>query len=100
MFEMLGLSFDWEEDKAETNAIKHGIGFEEAASVFIDVMATIIEDPDHSQEEHRRIIIGLSNKPRVLFVSYTERGDHIRIISARKATSNEQRQHEANPRNR
>jgi uncharacterized DUF497 family protein len=73
---------------------KHGVSFEEAASVFLDPAALTFVDPDHSEDEERAITIGRSARRRILFVSHTERGDRLRIISARRATRREQRQHE------
>ena len=71
-----------------------GVSFAEAASVFLDRLALTFPDPDHSDEEDREITIGLSSKQWVLFVSHCERGDRIRIISARKATAKERSQYE------
>jgi uncharacterized DUF497 family protein len=71
----------------------NGVSFEEAASVFQDATALTFDDPDHSDEESREMTIGLSTKGRVLFLSHCERGDGIRIISARKATPKERKQY-------
>ncbi len=76
------------------NLRKHKVPFEEAASVFLDPLALTFPDPDHSDEGDREITIGFSSKKRVLFVSHCERGDRIRIISARKATKKERLQYE------
>lgn len=86
--------FEWDPEKAERNQRKHGVDFEEAETVFDDPYARIIDDPDHSLAEQREIIIGHSNKHRMLFVSFAARGDVIRIISARKATPREQKAYE------
>lgn len=85
------LRFEWNSAKAAANARKHGIGFEEARSVFSDERARLIVDPDHSADEDRFIILGLSAALRVLVVCHCYRGKDnvIRIISARKATSAE-----------
>ncbi|MBI4840383.1 MAG: BrnT family toxin [candidate division NC10 bacterium] len=72
----------------------HGVSFEEAATVFLDPLAVTYPDPDQSDEEDREITIGHSVKQRILFVSHCQRGDRIRIISVRRATRKERRQHE------
>ncbi len=89
------LIFEWDEDKAKQNIRKHGVSFEEAATVFGDPFSITIYDPLHSREEDRFVILGMSNKNRLLVVIHTERGDRIRIISARKATKKERRQYES-----
>ena len=88
---MSSLRFVWDERKAAANEKKHGVGFEEAKSVFSDERAKLIEDPDHSGEEDRFILLGLSSILRVLVVCHCYREDDhvIRIISARKATREE-----------
>lgn len=85
------LTFVWDTIKASSNLDKHGISFDEARSVFNDDHARLIADPDHSDEEERFIILGLSTKPRLLVVChcYRESDAVIRIISARKATRRE-----------
>jgi hypothetical protein len=88
------LRFEWDERKARSNLEEHGISFWEAATIFADPLSITISDPDHSRSEMRFIDIGLSHRGRVLVVSYTERGDHIRIISARLPTRRERRQYE------
>ena len=91
------LKFEWDDQKASTNQRKHQVGFEEASSVFHDRLARIFDDPEHSHSEPREIIIGYSEKNRLLLVSFIERGpDLIRIISARKATRAERSGHEKN----
>ncbi len=88
---MNGISFTWDPKKNQLNKKKHGISFEEAQSVFFDENARLIADPDHSSIEDRFILLGLSQKLRVLVVChcYRESDSNIRIISARKATKNE-----------
>lgn len=89
---MSSLRFEWDEGKAAINAKKHGVSFEEArSSVFFDERARLIDDPDHSQEEERFVLLGLSNTLRLLLVChcYRSEGNVIRIISARKATARE-----------
>jgi uncharacterized DUF497 family protein len=88
------LSFEWDENKALSNLAKHGIGFEEAATVFADPLSVTISDPAHSQAEDRFIIVGNSHEQKLLVVVHTERGDNIRIISARRATKRERRTYE------
>ena len=75
-------AFEWDETKAEANQKKHGVSFEEAATVFASPLAAIFDDQDHSQDEVREIIVGHSDRNRVLIVSFTERGPAVRIISA------------------
>ncbi len=87
-------SFEWNPKKAETNFKKHGVSFEEAASVFFDPLSLTVPDPLHSGEESRFIITGLSDRQRHLVVVHTDRGDKIRIISARLTTPNERRKYE------
>jgi hypothetical protein len=88
---MSTLQFEWDEVKAAVNAKKHGVTFEEARTVFFDEQAKLIDDPDHSEDEERFVILGLSRTPRLLLVChcYRRSGRTIRIISARKATSRE-----------
>jgi len=86
--------FEWDRYKAEANLRKHGISFEEAQTVFTDPLSLTLPDPDHTEDEERFIDIGVSNNYRVLVVVYTERGQRIRLISARKATPVERKQYE------
>jgi uncharacterized DUF497 family protein len=90
---MTALRFEWDPAKAGGNQKKHGVSFEEAQSVFSDERARLIDDPDHSDDEERFILLGLSSSLRVLVVvhCYRSQGNIIRIISARKATREEQR---------
>ena len=81
--------YEWDPRKAKTNLHKHGVSFEEAATVFLDSLAITFPDPDHSEEEDQEITIGLTMKHRVVFVSHCPRGDRIRIITARRATRKE-----------
>jgi len=85
------LRFEWDERKAGANARKHGITFDEARTVFFDERARLIDDPDHSDDEERFILLGLSSSLRMLIVChcYRSSGNVIRIISARKATARE-----------
>ena len=86
--------FEWDEEKAELNQSKHGVNFDEAATIFEDYFYVDFYDPGHSVDEHRFLIIGESNQARLLIVSYTERDDKIRIISARVLTPQERRIYE------
>ena len=88
------MAFEWDEEKARKNFAKHGVSFEEAQSVFDDDNAGIKDDPDHSLGEHREIIVGHSAAGRLLLVSFTERAENVRIISARAATPRERRFYE------
>ncbi len=81
--------FEWDESKAAVNLRKHGVSFEEAASVFSDSLAYTFQDPDHSVEEERLLTFGYSHTRRLLAVIHAERGGAIRIISARRATRHE-----------
>lgn len=85
------LSFTWDEAKNIENIKKHGVAFSEASTIFGRIPYEIFNDPDHSEQEHRYIAIGFSDKVRALLVSHTENssGTEIRIISARKATKQE-----------
>ena len=93
----MSLEFEWAEAKATRNVNKHGVSFEEASSVFGDPLAVTIPDPLHSEEEDRFITLGESHRRRLLVVVSTERGDRIRIISARVATRRERRTYEEGP---
>ena len=88
------MEYELDEGKATANLSKHGVAFEEAKTVFNDPLYVDFYDPDHSYGEHRYIIIGESHQGRLLVVSYTERGDIIRLISAREATRTEQKAYE------
>ena len=85
------IRFEWDENKNRSNIKKHGISFEEAKTVFYDENARLISDPDHSDQEDRFIILGMSLNLKILLVihTYKEKDEIIRIISARKATKNE-----------
>jgi uncharacterized DUF497 family protein len=88
---MNSLKFEWDTRKATANLKKHGISFDEAKSAFFDEQAKLIDDPDHSEDEDRFILLGLSHSLRIVVVCHCYRGDDdvIRIISARKATTRE-----------
>ena len=88
------LSFEWDDNKARSNAAKHGVRFEEAATVFADALSLTIPDPAHSQAEDRFVIVGSSYQGKLLVVVHTERGDNIRGISARRASKRERKAYE------
>ena len=90
----MALRFEWDKRKADSNLRAHGVSFREATTVFADPLSITISDPDHSMAEMRFVDIGLSHRGRLLVVSYTERGNRIRLISARLATGNERRRYE------
>ena len=90
------LSFEWDPIKAKRNIRVHDITFDEASTAFKDTMSLTISDPLHSVHEDRLILIGNSHQNRLLVVVHTERGDKIRLISARKATKHERETYEEN----
>ena len=87
----MALEFEWDDEKAESNFKKHGVSFDEATTVFLDPLSITIPDPLHSEEEDRFVLLGESCLGRILVVVHGERGDNIRIISAREATRREKR---------
>lgn len=89
------IQFEWDNNKAKLNIQKHGISFEEAATVFEDEEALLRDDPDHSEYEDRFLLLGMSSQANILIVCHCYRGDDdiIRLISARKATKNEAKQY-------
>lgn len=90
------MEFEWDRLKAATNLKKHGVSFEEAKTVFDNLLAVIFDDEAHSVGEKREIIIGHSRNNRLLLISFTERPNTIRIISARLATPRERKDYEQN----
>ena len=90
----MGLLFEWDSRKARSNQKKHGITFEEASTVFADILSITIDDPGHSVNEDRFVTAGTSVNERLIVVVHTEHNDFIRIISARKATWHERKQYE------
>jgi hypothetical protein len=89
------MKFVWDDKKAKLNFQKHGVSFDEATSVFFDILAGTIPDPDHSVGEHRLLTIGKTTSGRLVVVSHTEGNDIIRIISAREANRNERKNYES-----
>jgi uncharacterized DUF497 family protein len=86
--------YEWDPVKAKANLRKHGVSFEEAATVFRDPLALTFADPDHWRGEEREITIGRSARQLIVFVSHCLRRNRVRIISARKATKGERKQYE------
>ena len=81
------MRFEWDREKAAASFRRHGVSFEEATTAFDDPLSATVSDPDHSMEEERFILLGQTNAGRLIVVAHTDRGDHIRIISAREADS-------------
>ena len=88
------MEFEWDSAKATANLRKHGVSFVEASSVFLDLLAITIFDPEHSHEEDRYITVGVSAAARILMVAHTDRGNRVRIINARELTRTERRDYE------
>ena len=88
------MNFEWDPDKATQNHRKHRVSFHEAATVFADPLAVTYHDPDHSLSEERFITVGTSRNGSVLIVAHSDRGENIRIISARKTTLHERKHYE------
>ena len=90
----LMMDFEWDETKALANQKKHGVSFFEATEVFSDELSSCVHDPDHSYDEERYLLFGVSSKGNHLVVSFTERSEVIRIISARQMTVQERSAYE------
>ena len=88
------MTFEWDDAKASANMRKHGVRFEEAATAFGDALSPTVDDPDHSLDEDRFILLGVTERNRLVVVSHTVRGDTIRLINARPATARERRGYE------
>lgn len=88
------MEFEWDRQKAAANLAKHKVSFEDAAAVFGDPLGRIVADPRHSAEEERLVLLGLSQGVGLLAVMYVQRGEAIRIVSARRATRRERRNYE------
>jgi uncharacterized DUF497 family protein len=88
------MKFEWDQNKAASNLSKHGVSFEEAKTAFDDPLYLDFFDPDHSHSEDRYILIGQSSMNRLLFVSYIEYDEMVRLISAREATRRERKDYE------
>jgi uncharacterized DUF497 family protein len=89
------MRFEWDREKAESNRRKHSVAFEEAVSVFYNPLSTTFPDPDHSEGEARLITFGYSAYDHLLVVSHVERGDAVRVISARRASPREKKRYES-----
>jgi hypothetical protein len=90
----VGYLFEWDTEKAAANIRKHSISFDEASTVFGDPLAILMPDPDHSVAEQRFLLLGMSNRLRLLVVAHAERPPRTRLISARRATTTERRIYE------
>ena len=88
------MRFEWDTEKARRNLKKHRVSFDEAVTAFYDPLSATFDDPDHSDDEQRYITVGFSSQGRLLVVGHTERGEIVRIISARRATAQERKKHE------
>ena len=86
--------FEWDDEKAESNRRKHGVSFVEATTAFADPLSLLQPDPDHSQEEERYLVLGLSHRRRLLVVAFVDKPPRTRLISAREATRAERRRYE------
>jgi hypothetical protein len=91
------MNFEWDREKAASNLERHGVSFDEASSAFADPLSSTILDPDHSDDEARFVLIGQAFSGRLLVVVHTDRGESIRLISARLATRRERKQYEQEP---
>jgi len=90
----MGYIFEWDPGKAKSNLKKHGVGFDEASTVFGDPLALLMPDPDHSIDEMRYVLLGMSNRQRLLVVAFAERPPKTRLISSRRATRQERKKYE------
>lgn len=90
----MGYIFEWDPAKADANTRKHGVTFDEASTVFGDPLNLLMSDPDHSLDEERYLLLGMSNRRRLLVVAFAERPPRTRLISARRATRRERRRYE------
>lgn len=88
------MKFEWDAAKATTNLEKHGLSFEEASTAFGDPLSRTVRDPLHSDEEDRFVLVGMTSAGRLVVVVHTDRGESLRLITARIATSAERRRHE------
>jgi hypothetical protein len=86
--------FEWDPEKAAANNRKHGVMFDEACTAFADPLAILVVDPDHSFDEERYVVLGMSDQRRLLVIAFVERPPRTRLISARQATRRERRVYE------
>ena len=89
------MPFKWDATKSASNLARHGVSFEDASTVFGDLLATTIPDPEHSADEERFLTTGLASRQRIVIVWHTDRGEVVRIIGAREATPRERRSYES-----
>ena len=94
----MALEFEWDPRKAVSNPAKHGVSFEEAATVFGDPLGCVVADPRHSWDEQRSVLLGVSREQHLLAVMFVDRSETIRIVSARRATRRERRDYEKDAR--
>jgi uncharacterized protein len=92
----VGYIFEWDPMKAAANVHKHGVTFDEASTIFGDPLNLLMADPDHSHDEERFVLLGMSNRRKLLLVAFAERPPRTRLISARRATRHERRYYEEN----
>ena len=90
----MGYTFEWDPEKADANFQKHGVSFDEASTVFGDPLSLLMPDPDHSADEERYIVLGMSAHQKLLVVAFAERPPNTRLISARRATRAERKRYE------
>ena len=90
----MSFTFRWDARKASTNTRKHGVSFEEATTAFGDSLSITVPDPDHSENEERSLLLGITISGRLVVVAHSEEGDNIRVISARLATKSERKVYE------
>ena len=90
----MGYTFEWDPEKADANFQKHGVSFDEASTVFADPLSLLMPDPDHSADEERYMVLGMSAHQKLLVVAFGERPPNTRLISARRATRAERKRYE------
>ena len=90
----MGYTFEWDAEKADANLQKHAVSFDEASSVFGDPLSLLMPDPDHSADEERYLVLGMSARQKLLLVAFAERPPSTRLISARRATRGERKRYE------
>ena len=90
----MGYTFEWDPEKADANLQKHAVSFDEASTVFGDPLSLLMPDPDHSADEERYLVLGMSTREKLLVVAFAERPPNTRLISARRATRAERKRYE------
>jgi hypothetical protein len=91
---VVGYTFEWDPEKADANLQKHAVSFDEASTVFGDPLSLLMPDPDHSADEERYLVLGMSGHRKLLVVAFAERPPNTRLISARRATRAERKRYE------